>query len=93
MINSLYISSHHMDISFIDFIVINFNEVGSHREVIFKSLYFLLAWGWPYTGRNMLPSVYWLTVHHTSVRIVVFDGNKRIELLLQQRNGYYQIKI
>jgi hypothetical protein len=36
------------------------------------------------------PRVYWLTVHLTSVRIVVFDGNKRIELLLTQRNWYYK---
>jgi hypothetical protein len=43
MINSLYISSHHIEIGFIDFIVINFNEVGSHREFIFKSLNVLLA--------------------------------------------------
>jgi hypothetical protein len=35
MINSLHISSHHIEISFIDFIVINFDEVGSHRELIF----------------------------------------------------------
>jgi hypothetical protein len=35
MINSPYISSHHMEIGFIVFIVINFNEVGSHREFIF----------------------------------------------------------
>jgi hypothetical protein len=35
MINSLYISSHDMEIGFIDFIVINFNEVGAHRELIF----------------------------------------------------------
>jgi hypothetical protein len=32
-----------MEIGFIDFIVIDFNVVGSHCELIFKSLYVLLA--------------------------------------------------
>jgi hypothetical protein len=43
MTNSLYINSYHIEIGFIDFIVINVKEVGSHRELIFKSLYVLLA--------------------------------------------------
>jgi hypothetical protein len=53
MCTSYMINSHHVEIGFIVFIVINFDEVGSHRELIFLSLYVLLAWGWPYTGRNM----------------------------------------
>jgi hypothetical protein len=47
MISLLYISLHHMEIGFIDFIVINFNEVGSHRELIFlnRCVFF-----WPEDG-------------------------------------------
>jgi hypothetical protein len=46
MINSLYISSHHMEIGFIVFIVINFNEVGYHRELILNHCTFF----WPEDG-------------------------------------------
>jgi hypothetical protein len=46
MINSLYISSHHMEIVFINFMVFNFNEVGSHRELILNHCMFF----WPEDG-------------------------------------------